>query len=289
VVAQLSSLAEKTLVGYNDLPHFVQLKLHSMFSSKVETMNSARILNEGFPLILKPIVDIEHSGTGLNVDILATIPNLDTTADVCSVENLMPVKYNISGKCYAGPVVNDELALITCGDIKSVARVQSIDKCFKNEKAILCHADSIKPVEDLEWLGLPYTQRTRLSFNRNHREEDDCSGLIPLIHIGGRTFLSTTEGIITLQTGKEIQTSPLAVYTFPCNVSFSGMKTGLAECSPRLNFNMPLFLPEKLTYVNWDPKDHQQFKLHYDRMDIPKPLQFNRSILKQASKSCTLR
>ena len=61
----------------------------------------------------------------------------------------------------------------------------------------------------------------------------DCDHIHPLIHLGGRYFLSTASGTLTLSRG-ELDVSPFAVYNFPCNVSFIGMKTSLGNCPQRL-------------------------------------------------------
>ena len=120
----------------------------------------------------------------------------------------------------------------------------------------------------------------KLSFPRNLELAPDCDHIHPLIHLGGRYFLSTTSGTLTLSSG-ELDVSPLAVYNFPCNVSFIGMKTSLGTCPQRLLVSLPLFSTDMITYVQWDPNsdDVTPLDLHQESPTIQPPIKINRTVI----------
>ena len=60
-----------------------------------------------------------------------------------------------------------------------------------------------------------------------------------MIHLGGRYCLSTTSGTVALCTSGVFGVSTLAVYNFPCDVSFVGMKASVATCPERLVVSLP--------------------------------------------------
>ena len=70
-----------------------------------------------------------------------------------------------------------------------------------------------------------------------------------MVHLGGRYCLSTTSGTVALCTSGVFSVSTLAVYNFPCDVSFVGMKASVATCPERLVVSQPLFqLPRLLMF-----------------------------------------
>lgn len=257
MVSQITHLSNKELVGLSHFPYFVEQQLTNVLSETKSLRLSSKILSEGFPLLINPIVDIEHNGDQLDLSILVTVPELTNTNAICSVEYLSPVKYNISGTCETGPILTDNLlALITCADTKAVVRADSLAKCHQQDDSLLCPHHTIQPVRDLEWLGLPWTAESHMAFPRHHQKAEDCSHLIPVLHLGGRAFLSTTSGVLQLNP-TPIQLAPLTIFHLPCNVSFPGMPTGLSECPKRLEISVPLVLPDFIKYVPWNSATHQ--------------------------------
>ena len=115
--------------------------------------------------------------------------------------------------------------------------LEGLDRCFSGEVGFLCPKNVLKSVSSLQWLGF--------AWNPNE-VAPDCDHIHPLIHLGDRYFLSTTSGTLTLSSG-ELDVSPLAVYNFPCNVSFIGMKTSLGTCPQRLLVSLPLFSTDMIT------------------------------------------
>ena len=102
------------MVGYSDLPKFVSLNL----SPKLQTDSSLQLtistLEKGLSVLASPMVDIEHDGHDLNVDMLFVVPKIASNENFCVIEHLTPLKFNLSGSCFTGPVRQTNLALITC-------------------------------------------------------------------------------------------------------------------------------------------------------------------------------
>ena len=233
-LSQISRLNGKTLVGYSDLPKFLSSQLSAKLFVDSSLALTVTALEQGLSVLASPMVDVEHDGRDLNVNILFLAPVIANKNNFCVVEHLTPLKFNLSGTCFTGPVRQTNLALITCPNSKQIVPVDSLDRCFSSEVGFLCPTNVLKTITDLQWLGFAWNPELKLSFPRNHLSAPNCDHLHPLLHLGGRSFLSTTSGTITTNVG-QIDISPLAVYNFPCNVSFVGMKTSLATCPEQLS------------------------------------------------------
>ena len=75
-----------------------------------------------------------------------------------------------------------------------------------------------------------------------------CEHLQPLIHLGGRYYLSTTSGTISTSKG-HMDISTLAVYNFPCNVSIDNYEMVLSTCPEKLLVSLPMFTTNSVSYV----------------------------------------
>ena len=279
-LSQISHLNEKPLVGYSDLPKFISSHLSAKLSIDPSLRLTITALEEGLSVLAGPMVDVEHDGQNLTIDILLLAPEITDKNSFCVVEHLTPLKFNISGKCFSGPVQHTNLALINCPNSRQVVSLEGLDRCFSSEVGFLCPKNVLKSVSSLQWLGFAWNPNLKLSFPRNHEVAPDCDHIHPLIHLGGRYFLSTTSGTLTLSSG-ELDVSPLAVYNFPCNVSFIGMKTSLGTCLQRLLVSLPLFSTDMITYVQWDPNsdDLTPLDLHQESLTIPPPIKINRTVI----------
>ena len=151
--------------------------------------------------------------------------------------------------------------------------------CFSSEVGFLCPKNVLKTISSLQWLGFPWNPELKLSFSRNHQFTPNCDHPQPLIHLGGRRFLSTTSDSV-LTTEGHLNISPLAVYSFPCNTSFVGMKTTLAPCPESLSISLPLFSSSSITYVHWDPvsDDVSPLQLHHKSLSVPPSLIINGNV-----------
>ena len=76
------------------------------------------------------MVDVEHDGRELNVNVLVIAPEILSSNNSCVAEHLTPLKFNLSGTCYTGPVRQTNLARITCPDSKSIVPLQALVRCF---------------------------------------------------------------------------------------------------------------------------------------------------------------
>ena len=84
-------------------------------------------LEHGLSVLASPMVDVEHDARDLNVNILFLAPEIATKSNFCVVEHLTPLKFNLSGTCFAGPVRQTNLALITWPNLKQTVTVDSLD------------------------------------------------------------------------------------------------------------------------------------------------------------------
>ena len=100
----------------------------------------------------------------------------------CVVEHLSPLKFNLSGNCFTGPVRQTSLALITCPNSKQVVSIEALDKCFSSEVGFLCPKHVLKTISSSHWLGFAWNPELKLSFARNHQAAPNCDHLQPLIH-----------------------------------------------------------------------------------------------------------
>ena len=72
------------------------------------------------------VFDILHEGDGLIVNILVLAPEIKDLNSFCVVEHLTPLKFNLSGKCFTGPVQHTNLALTTCPNSKEIVSVRYV-------------------------------------------------------------------------------------------------------------------------------------------------------------------
>ena len=63
-------------------------------------------------VLASPMLDVEHNGRDLKVNILLLAPEIANKSNFCVVEHLTPLKFNLSGTCFTGPVRQTNLALI---------------------------------------------------------------------------------------------------------------------------------------------------------------------------------
>jgi len=181
-----------------------------------------------------------------------------------------------------GPVRQTNLALITCPDSKQIISLEALDRCFNSEVGFLGPTNVLKTVSSLPWLGFAWNPELKLSFPRNHLSAPNCDHIQTFVHLGGRFFLSTTSGTILTNTGY-LDITPLAIYNFPCNVSFTGMKTSLATCPKALNVSLPILSEDSIVYVKRDPvkSDIGTLQLHHKSLSIPQRVSLNRTAINE--------
>ena len=167
----------------------------------------------------------------MGINILFTILELTNDHTFCTLENLTPLKYNISGTCFQGPITRDELALLRCTHAEYILHRVFLDKCYRTDTVFVCPQHVLQTVDDTRWLGLPWHKDTKLNFVRRHQKAPDCSNIHDLFHLGGRYYLSTKQGFLTVLNTTNgsshiISLTPLTVYHFPCELTFATQQTG---------------------------------------------------------------
>ena len=93
---------------------------------------------------LENLACVEHDGQNLTIDILLLAPEITDKNSFCVVEHLTPLKFNISGKCFSGPVQHTNLALINCPNSRQVVSLEGLDRCFNSEVGFLCPKNVLK-------------------------------------------------------------------------------------------------------------------------------------------------
>ena len=181
---QISRLNSKALIGYSDLPEFVSAQLSSRSMGDDTLHSTVSALKRGLSVLASPMVDVEHDGHELNVNILVIVPEILSSNNFCVVEHLTPLKFNLSGTCYTGPVWRTNLALITCPDSESIVPLEALVRCFNNEVGFLCPQNVLKSLMSLQWLGFAWNPKLKISFLRNHMPASSCEHLQPLAHLG---------------------------------------------------------------------------------------------------------
>ena len=93
--------------------------------------HTAKALDEGFPLFINPMVNIEHTGSYIDASVLLTLPVVRDHNAFCTIEYLMPVKFNLSNTCYTGPLTQENLAILTCPDTRHILTTASLLSVIK--------------------------------------------------------------------------------------------------------------------------------------------------------------
>ena len=225
---------EDVLFGYPQLPPFLQPQIHTQLSTVASMVHTSKALADGFPLFLNFMINIERLSSSLEASVLLIMPVIPDRNAFCTIEYLAPLKFNMSHSCFTGPVTHTNLVLLTCTKSQHILTTDSLAKCYTDDPAFVCPTNVLQFASNITWLCFPFNPDTKLSVLRHHIPANDCANLHPLIHLGGRMFLSTTTMDLQLSQG-HLVTAPLAVYRFPCNESFSGVAVGLGPCPKRLS------------------------------------------------------
>ena len=284
LLRQLAHTSRKNLVSYADLPRFLTADLSIKLASVPVLANTLDALKEGFPLIVQPLIDYHLANSrNLQLQLLFTLPTLDQQSAICTMEQLIPLSYQINGKCFGGTMARHDLVLLTCGNKRYVLKQAELDQCFKDETTFLCPADVLSTVENPLWLGLKWTPQTKLSFRHAHSPLPNCNNLRPLVHLGGRYYLSTVFNNLSIHTNGSselLMLRPFSIYHFPCNVWFSQQRTGLGQCPKQLSFQFPLFHDGQFQFVPWVSHPLQNNTApSVPNFDIPTPLHLDNSTL----------
>lgn len=108
LLRQLAHISRKNLVSYADLPRFLTTDLLIKLSSVPSLANTVNALKDGFPLLIEPLTDY-HLANSLNLQLqlLFTLPTLDKQNAICIMEQLVPLSYQLEGKCFGRTIARE--------------------------------------------------------------------------------------------------------------------------------------------------------------------------------------
>jgi len=277
IVTQFAHFRTNSLIGFKDLPQSVIVAITNHLKSIPNLALTIKALEDGFPLLINPISEYQHTKRNIMLSTLVTLPRLESDNSFCTLEKLKSLQYKVNDKCYTGPLLHNDLLLISCLNNKLVLRASSLLTCFSKPFAVICPSTILKSSNDSDWLGLPWTPNTKIDFDRSHIEIE-CDPKAPVLyHLGGRYYLSTTTQNIELSIGN-LQMQPLSIYNIPCNETNPLLQTGFGYCPSTLQVSIPIFQKINVQYTPWTPPTNDKlFQLHYKSLNIPPPLKFNKS------------
>lgn len=110
------------------------LQFRNIFKSQGSLSFSATTLEDGFPLIIKPVTEYQHRDRSISLNTLATIPIITKTNAMCTVETLLPIHYQQKDKCYTSPLAFNDLILTTCSDRQLIIKADALTKCYTIER-----------------------------------------------------------------------------------------------------------------------------------------------------------
>ena len=73
---QMFRLNSKTLIGYSDIPEFASAQLLSRLLADDTLRATVSALKRGLSVLASPMVDVEHDGRELNVNVLVMAPEI---------------------------------------------------------------------------------------------------------------------------------------------------------------------------------------------------------------------
>ena len=164
--AQVSKLNKENLVGYADLPNFITSQLSIELGNDESMRLTIKALQQGLSVLARPLIDFEHHQ--LNLHMLFVAPEISNMKSFCTIEYLSPLKFDISNKCYTGPVTQTNLALISCPNSQTIVSTDTLKKCFENDYTVLCPTNILKMVSNIPWYGFTWNPDLKLSFPRHH-------------------------------------------------------------------------------------------------------------------------
>ena len=156
---QSRQLHKKPAIGLNDLPSFVSSEIQVRLHTIPPLVHTAEGLDSRFPLLLDPMVDYDYDiSRALGVCMLFTVPVLSKDFSTCTIEYLSPIKYNVSGTCYQGPITRDQLALLRCENSEFLIHENLLAKCSFSDYTFVCPNHILRLVSDTTLVRPPLDQ-----------------------------------------------------------------------------------------------------------------------------------
>jgi len=134
LLRDLAHISCKNLVSNADLPRFLTTDLSIKLASVPSLANTLDALKHGFPLLTEPLVDYHLvNSKNLQLHLLFTLPTLDQSTALCTMEQLVPLSYQTNGRCFGGKIARRDLVLLTCDNKRYVVKQAKLDQCFKED------------------------------------------------------------------------------------------------------------------------------------------------------------
>ena len=153
ILHQFSMLETQTLFGFPHLPSFLHPKIIVSLATDSTMKYTLPALKEGFPLLINPMVDIEHTGHSVEASVLLTIPEIPNLDAFCTVEYLTSIKYKLADVCHSGPVTKGNLVLISCPNSQSIVVSEALNKCYHDATAFICPSNVLTLATNISRLG----------------------------------------------------------------------------------------------------------------------------------------
>ena len=88
---QISRLNSKTMIGFSDLSEFVSVQLSSRLMVDDTLRSRVSALRRGLFVLESPMVEVEHDGRELNVNVLIIAPEILSSSNFCVVQHITPL------------------------------------------------------------------------------------------------------------------------------------------------------------------------------------------------------
>ena len=159
---QAEKITNHELTGFKDLPRSISTELSAQLSAILSLKTTIKALDRGFPLIIRRLLNYDFSTNNkFKINIFFTVPSLTPNNNFCTVQSLTPLKYNISGVCFTGPLSSEDVMLVTCPTHRYFVNPAAL--CTTSE-VVLCPKSLLLRATHTDWLVMTWTPRSRLTF-----------------------------------------------------------------------------------------------------------------------------
>ena len=114
ILHQFANLETYTLFGFAHLPSFLSSQILTRSFTYPTVTYTVKALDEGFPLFINPMVDIEHQCFHIEASVFLTLPEVPDLIAFCTIEYLLPLKFNSQAFVIQGVLHEHEIILSPC-------------------------------------------------------------------------------------------------------------------------------------------------------------------------------
>jgi len=133
------------------------------------------VLQNGLSLIMEPVVDFHlKNSRSMQTHSIFTLPEIDHDEAICTVEQLVPISYQLHGHCFGGQLTWHDLLLLSPADKWYVIKHVDLEQCYNTESIILCPTNVLSTFENQNWLGMKWTLTLKVLFKHSHVSLPNC-------------------------------------------------------------------------------------------------------------------